>query len=82
MVPDDEQGVFASGLPCHGFTMRFLEQSMDQHENVQITVAVPIAVRKAIERRARDENRSLSNCCANIIMTAVKPERDRTEAAA
>jgi hypothetical protein len=55
---------------------------MDQNENVQVTVALPVAVRKACERRARDENRSLSNCLATIIMTAVKSERDRTEVAA
>jgi hypothetical protein len=62
--------------------MTFREQSMDQDVSVQVTVALPVAVRRAVEQRARDENRSLSNCCATIIMTAVKPDRDRTEAAA
>jgi hypothetical protein len=55
---------------------------MDQHESVQITVAVPVETRRAIEQRARADHRTLSNWCACVLMDAVKLEPGRNQVAA
>jgi hypothetical protein len=50
----------------------------DHRRAVQVSTRLEPELAKAVEQRAKDERRSVSNCIAAIVAAAVEPERGAT----